>query len=250
MVGEVSRIEGGESSAVRDLRLYERTTTHLVGPPGQALPARAARRRRPQPPARTPRSRHRLPRRQRGSAWSSRTMTTKHNLADYEAAGLDWHHVPGAGTPPRAPTRWTRCCGCCARSSRKRGAVAVHGNRLTDFVAAVGAAWLRDAHGADPAEALDAAKAAGLRPSERAQCCSESTGTQAATSRSCAATDGRGGVGLSPLVTSDVWRQARGQHPEAVEAVLPTGAARDCQTPTSWTSRARRSPQPPRPAGR
>jgi hypothetical protein len=52
------------------------------------------------------------------------------------------------------------------RELRKRGAVAVHGNRLTDFVAAVGAAWLHGTHGIDPGEGLDAAKAAGLRPSE------------------------------------------------------------------------------------
>lgn len=93
------------------------------------------------------------------------TMTTKHNLADYDTAGLEWHHVPvpdaaeGAGALADV-LRLVR------RELRRRGAVAVHGNRLTDFVAAVGAAWLRDADGADPAEALEAAKAAGLHPSE------------------------------------------------------------------------------------
>jgi hypothetical protein len=44
----------------------------------------------------------------------------------------------------------------------------VHGNRLTDFVAVVGAAYLAEVHGADPAESLAAAEAAGLRPSDGA----------------------------------------------------------------------------------
>ena len=92
------------------------------------------------------------------------TMTTKHNLADYQAAGLEWRHVPvadcaGANDALDEVLRLLR------KELRKRGAVAVHGNRLTDFVAAVGAAYLHDAHGVDPGEALDAAKAAGLRPS-------------------------------------------------------------------------------------
>ena len=93
------------------------------------------------------------------------TMTTRHNLADYEAAGLEWHHVPvrDAAEGDDALAEVLRLL---RRELRRRGAVAVHGNRLTDFVAAVGAAWLRDAQGADPAEALEAARAAGLRPSE------------------------------------------------------------------------------------
>jgi hypothetical protein len=93
------------------------------------------------------------------------TMTTKHNLADYDAAGLEWEHIPVAdaaegGEALAAVLKALR------RELRKRGAVAVHGNRLTDFVAAVGARYLADAHGVDPAEALEAARAAGLRPSE------------------------------------------------------------------------------------
>lgn len=93
------------------------------------------------------------------------TMTTKHNLADYEAAGLEWRHVP---VPDCADgeAALDEVLRLLRRDLRRRGAVAVHGNRLTDFVAAVGAAWLHDAHGVDPAEGLDAARAAGLRPSE------------------------------------------------------------------------------------
>jgi hypothetical protein len=93
------------------------------------------------------------------------TMTTKHNLADYEAAGLEWHHVPVPDCAEAADAL-AEVLRLLRREMRRRGAVAVHGNRLTDFVAAVGAAWMRDADGADPAEALDAAKLAGLRPSE------------------------------------------------------------------------------------
>lgn len=92
------------------------------------------------------------------------TMTTKHNLAEYEAAGLEWHHVPVRDAAEGADAL-AEVLRLIRKETRKRGAVAVHGNRLTDFVAAAGAAYLRDAHGADPAEALDASKLAGLRPS-------------------------------------------------------------------------------------
>jgi hypothetical protein len=93
------------------------------------------------------------------------TMATKHGLADYEAAGLEWRHEPvrEAAEGAEALDKVLRLL---KKELRRRGAVAVHGNRLTDFVAAVGAAWLRDAEGADPAEALEAARAAGLRPSD------------------------------------------------------------------------------------
>ena len=93
------------------------------------------------------------------------TMTTKHNLAAYEAAGLEWHHVPVREAAEGADAL-AEVLRLVRKEVRHRGAVAVHGNRLTDFVAAVGAAWLRDTEGTDPAEALEAATAAGLRPSE------------------------------------------------------------------------------------
>jgi len=48
------------------------------------------------------------------------------------------------------------------RELRRRGAVAVHGNRHTDFVAAVCAAHLHETRGVDPADALARAAAAGL----------------------------------------------------------------------------------------
>ena len=48
------------------------------------------------------------------------------------------------------------------RELKRRGAVAVHGDRHTDFAAAVCAAYLHAARGEDPAAALSAAAAAGL----------------------------------------------------------------------------------------
>jgi hypothetical protein len=45
---------------------------------------------------------------------------------------------------------------------RRRGAVAIHGDRYTDFVAAVCAAHLHDEKGMDPALALTRAEQAGL----------------------------------------------------------------------------------------
>jgi len=88
-------------------------------------------------------------------------MTTRHNLADYERAGLDWRHVPVPSTAEGAEAL-EQLLRLLRRELRRRGAVAVHGNRHTDFVAAVCAAHLHDATGADPAEALEAAAEAGL----------------------------------------------------------------------------------------
>jgi hypothetical protein len=93
------------------------------------------------------------------------TMTTKHNLADYDAAGLEWHHVP-VPDAAEATDALDEVLRLLRRELRKRGAVAVHGNRLTDFVTAVGVAYLRDDRGVSADEALTAAAAAGLRPSD------------------------------------------------------------------------------------
>jgi hypothetical protein len=89
------------------------------------------------------------------------TMTTRHNLSHYEQAGLDWHHVPVAATDDGADAL-EELLPFLRRELRRRGAVAVHGNRHTDFVAAVGAAHLYDSRGVDPAEGLGAAEEAGL----------------------------------------------------------------------------------------
>ncbi len=91
------------------------------------------------------------------------TMKTRHNLGDYEDAGIDWEHVPVPETA-EAAEHLDHVLKLLRGELRRRGAVAVHGNRHTDFVAAVGAAWMRDARGADPGDMLEQAAAAGLRP--------------------------------------------------------------------------------------
>ena len=88
-------------------------------------------------------------------------MPTRHNLADYEAAGLAVLHVP---LPSWAEAReeLDGLVRLLRRELRRRGAVAVHANRHTDLPAAVCAAYLHAAHGADPVQALADAAAAGL----------------------------------------------------------------------------------------
>lgn len=88
-------------------------------------------------------------------------MGTRHNLASYGAVGLDWHHVPVARTEDGAEAL-EELLSMLRRETRGRGAVALHGNRYTDFVAAVCAAHLHELRGIDPALALAQAAAAGL----------------------------------------------------------------------------------------
>lgn len=88
------------------------------------------------------------------------TMPTAHNLAAYEAAGIDSLHVPvDDGEEPEALDELLLLL---RRELRRRGAVAVHGNRYTDFVAAVCAAHLHDERGVDVDDALERAEDAGL----------------------------------------------------------------------------------------
>jgi hypothetical protein len=89
------------------------------------------------------------------------TMASRHNLGAYEAAGLGWHHVP-VESAQRGAEALDELLPLLRRELRRRGAVAVHGDRHTDFVAAVCAAHLHEARGMDPAEALARAAAAGL----------------------------------------------------------------------------------------
>jgi hypothetical protein len=89
------------------------------------------------------------------------TMRTRHLLATYDALGLDWHHVPVESTE-NAAEQLDELVPMLRRDLRRRGAVAVHGDRYTDFVAAVCAAHLHDIRGVDPAEALLEASRAGL----------------------------------------------------------------------------------------
>jgi hypothetical protein len=89
------------------------------------------------------------------------TMTTRHGLADYEEAGLAWHHVP-VESCASGEAALEELLGFLRRETRPRGAVAVHGNRHTDFVAALCAAHLYDVRGVEPARGLAEAAAAGL----------------------------------------------------------------------------------------
>jgi hypothetical protein len=89
------------------------------------------------------------------------TMTTRHGLTTYEEAGLEWHHVP-VESCAGAEAAFEELLGFLRRELRKRGAVAIHGNRHTDFVAALCAAHLHEARGLDPAAGLAAAREAGL----------------------------------------------------------------------------------------
>ena len=89
------------------------------------------------------------------------TMRTRHNLADYEAAGLEWHHLPVASCAEGADAL-EELLPLLKRELRVAGAVAVHGNRHTDLVAAVCAAHLHEVRGTAPEDSLSAAADAGL----------------------------------------------------------------------------------------
>lgn len=86
---------------------------------------------------------------------------TRHNLDVYDALGLAWHHVPVASCAEGAAAL-EELLPLLRRETRKPGAVALHGNRHTDFVAGVCAAHLYELRGVDPADGLAAASAAGL----------------------------------------------------------------------------------------
>jgi hypothetical protein len=89
------------------------------------------------------------------------TMKTRHNLGDYEREGLEWHHVPVPSSEDGVDAL-EELLPVLRRELRRKGAVAVHGNRHTDFVAALCAAHLHEARGLDPAEGLRAAADSGL----------------------------------------------------------------------------------------
>ena len=89
------------------------------------------------------------------------TMPTRHNLEAYERAGLEWHQVPVESCAEGADAL-EELLPLLRRELRRRGAIAVHGNRNTDFAAALCAAHLHEAHDRDPLDALADAVAAGL----------------------------------------------------------------------------------------
>jgi hypothetical protein len=88
-------------------------------------------------------------------------MATRHNLGAYEEHGLEWHHVPVPVTAEGGPAL-EEILGLLRQELRRAGAAAVHGNRHTDFVAAVCAAHLYEARGVAPVAGLAAATSAGL----------------------------------------------------------------------------------------
>lgn len=87
------------------------------------------------------------------------TMRTRHNLAAYEEAGLRWLHVPGDVGDEEALDLLLPVL---RRELRRAGAVAVHGNRHTDYVAAACAESLNEIWGVPVAESLARAAEAGL----------------------------------------------------------------------------------------
>ena len=89
------------------------------------------------------------------------TMKTRHNLAAYEGAGLDWVHLPVEGEDDGVE----RVLPVLRRKLRRAGAVAIHANRRTDFITAVCAAYLHERYGTGLDESLASAAEAGLNPS-------------------------------------------------------------------------------------
>ena len=72
------------------------------------------------------------------------TMKTRHNLEAYDEAGLELGpRARGGG----GGTGLEQVLSVLRRKLRRAGAVAIHANRRTDFVAAVCAAYLEDATG-------------------------------------------------------------------------------------------------------
>ena len=112
---------------------------------------------------------HRPERREAEIAWLAdrgvrvviSTMQTRHNLSAYEHAGLEWRHVPVASAADWADAL-EQLLLLLRRELRARGAVAIHGNRHTDFVAAVCAAHLHETRRLAPVEGLREAVEAGL----------------------------------------------------------------------------------------
>lgn len=89
------------------------------------------------------------------------TMKSRHNLAAYEEAGLRSLHVP-VGDTAEWEEALERLLVILRRELRRAGPVAIHGNRHTDFVAAVCAAYLADTYEVPVEEGLARAAEAGL----------------------------------------------------------------------------------------
>jgi hypothetical protein len=85
-------------------------------------------------------------------------MATRHNLDDYDDAGLETIHLP----VEHDADGLAEAVEVLRRETRRTGAVAIHDNRYTDFVAAICAEHLRDKRGTPVEDSLDAAIDAGL----------------------------------------------------------------------------------------
>jgi hypothetical protein len=85
-------------------------------------------------------------------------MATRHNFGDYEQAGLAAVHLPVEADRDGL----LEVVDVIRRETRKPGAVALHGNRYTDFIAAVCAQHLYEQRGVDVEDSLEAARDAGL----------------------------------------------------------------------------------------
>jgi hypothetical protein len=85
-------------------------------------------------------------------------MRSRHNLEDYRAAGLEAIHLP----VEQDEAGLLEAVDVVRRETRKRGAVAIHDNRYTDFVAAICAHHLLDLRNTPIEESLAAAAEAGL----------------------------------------------------------------------------------------
>jgi radical SAM superfamily enzyme YgiQ (UPF0313 family) len=85
-------------------------------------------------------------------------MPTRHNIGHYEDAGLKAIHLPVAEDREGL----LEAVEVVRRETRKPGAVAIHANRYTDFVAAVCAEHLLELRSIDAEDSLQAAADAGL----------------------------------------------------------------------------------------
>jgi len=93
-------------------------------------------------------------------------MPTRHNLAAYEEAGLDWIHHPVETEDEDALGELVVLL---RRETRKPGAVAIHANRRTDFIAGVCAEHLYEWKDIPPEVGLQHAAEAGLTITEKVE---------------------------------------------------------------------------------
>jgi hypothetical protein len=85
-------------------------------------------------------------------------MSTRHNLDEYERAGMATIHLP----VEHDADGLAEAVDVLRRETRKPGVVAIHDNRYTDFVAAICAEHLREHRGHPVEQSLERAMDAGL----------------------------------------------------------------------------------------